>query len=53
MVRSARAQLRAASDDVTSQIQISGATARKQRLLAALELAVKVQEARDLPALVK
>jgi hypothetical protein len=48
VVQGCRQQLRAAADGVAAQIRVVGATARKQRMMAALELAARVRQARDL-----
>jgi len=53
IVRGARQQLRAAAEDVASQVQVVGATAKKRRLMGALELAAKVKQVKDLHLVLK
>lgn len=48
MVRAARQQLRAASDDVAAQVHVVATTAKKQRLMGTLELAAQLRRVRAL-----
>jgi hypothetical protein len=48
MVQASRQQLRMAAEEVAAQMQVVGATRKKQRLMGALELASRVKQARDL-----
>jgi hypothetical protein len=48
MAKASRTQLRAAREDVASQILVVGATRKKQRLMGTLELAAQVGVAKDL-----
>lgn len=53
MVQASRQQLRSAAEEVAAQIQVVGATRKKQRLMGALELASKVKKAKELHLLLK
>lgn len=50
---STRSYLRQLGDDVAAQITVVAATARKQRCLAALQVAAQVKKARDLQGALK
>lgn len=53
LTRDARAYLHGMADDVARQIKVVGCTRRKQRAMAALEVAAKVKKAKDLQGMLK